>query len=145
MSEGSPVEIMFIVLCSDISLVLRTCQISLHKTIHMISTGDPPFTCSGYNTKIYHTPCIEFTIMLTAQFIIDNWVSQHNKPCMFNFVYLHCKFQLLTLAVTPEKQLCVLQFSAHKDLYVVVNVGQINMTKIKIMKHFNCIKYIMIS
>ncbi len=31
---------------------------------------------------------------------------------------------------TPEKQLCVLQFSAHEALYVVVNVGQINMTKI---------------
>ncbi len=42
-------EIMFIVLCRDISLVLRTREISLHKTIHMISTGDPPFTCSCYS------------------------------------------------------------------------------------------------
>ncbi len=33
---------MFIVLCSDILLVLWTHEISLHKTIHMISTGDPP-------------------------------------------------------------------------------------------------------
>ncbi len=49
MSGGSPVEIMFIVLFSDISLVLQTREISLHKTIHMISTGDPPFTCSCYN------------------------------------------------------------------------------------------------
>ncbi len=32
---------------------------------------------------------------------------------------------------TPEKQLCVLQFSAHETLYVVVNVGQINMTNSK--------------
>ncbi len=24
-------------------------EISLHKTIHMISTGDPPLTCSCYN------------------------------------------------------------------------------------------------
>ncbi len=35
-------SIVFIVLCSDISLVLWTLEISLHKTIHMISTGDPP-------------------------------------------------------------------------------------------------------
>ncbi len=34
---------------------------------------------------------------------------------------------------TPEKQLFVLQFSAHEALYVVVNVGQINMTKIIII------------
>ncbi len=34
-------EIMFIVLCSDISLVLRTREISLYKTILMISIGDP--------------------------------------------------------------------------------------------------------
>ncbi len=44
---------------------------------------------------------------------------------------------------TSDKQLCMLQFSAHEAPHVVVNmvnVGQINMTKI-IMKHFNCIKY----
>ncbi len=40
---------MFIVLCSDISLVLQTREISLRKTIHLISTGDPPFTCSCHN------------------------------------------------------------------------------------------------
>ncbi len=45
-----------------------------------------------------------------------------------------------TYKYTSEKQLCVLQFSAHKALHVVVTVGQINMTIIT-MKHFNCIKY----
>ncbi len=53
-SGGSPVEIMFIVLWSDISQVLRTREISLYKTIHMISTGDPPFTCSCYTIIAYH-------------------------------------------------------------------------------------------
>ncbi len=37
---------------------------------------------------------------------------------------------------TSEKKLCVcvLHFGAHEDLHVMVNVGQINMTKIIIMK-----------
>ncbi len=39
------------VLCKDISLVLWTSEISLHKTIHMISTGDPPFNCSCYTIR----------------------------------------------------------------------------------------------
>ncbi len=39
--------------------------------------------------------------------------------------------------ITSEKQLCLLQFSAHETLHVVVNVGQINMTNIIIMTHFN--------
>ncbi len=45
---------------------------------------------------------------------------------------------LVLLKYTPEKLLChgVLQFSALEALYVVVNVGQINMTKIIIMKDF---------
>ncbi len=38
--------------------------------------------------------------------------------------------------VPSEKQLCVLQFSAHEALHGVVNVEQINVTKIIIMKHF---------
>ncbi len=42
---------MLIVLCRDISLILQTREIYLHKTIHMISTGDPPLTCSYYNTN----------------------------------------------------------------------------------------------
>ncbi len=29
-------------------------EISLHKTIHMISTGDPPLTCSCYSTTESH-------------------------------------------------------------------------------------------
>ncbi len=45
---------MFIVLCNDISLVLRTLEISLHKTIHMISKEDPPFTCSCYNISCFN-------------------------------------------------------------------------------------------
>ncbi len=32
---------------------LRTREISLHKTIHMISTGDPPLTCSCYTIWTY--------------------------------------------------------------------------------------------
>ncbi len=53
------------------------------------------------------------------------------------------KIQCLDSKITLShlRSNCVLQFSAHKVLYVVVNVGQINMTKIIIMKHFNWIKY----
>ncbi len=49
---------MFIVLCSDISLVLQTREISLHKTIHMISTGDPPLTCSCYKIRFVDRKCL---------------------------------------------------------------------------------------
>ncbi len=45
-------EVMFIVLCSDISLILRTHETYLNKTIHMISTGDPPLTCSCYTRSM---------------------------------------------------------------------------------------------
>ncbi len=54
-------DIMFIVLCSDISLVLRTPEISLHKTIHMISKGDPPFTCSCYKVTKMAAICCTFS------------------------------------------------------------------------------------
>ncbi len=47
---------------------------------------------------------------------------------------------------TPEKQLCVFQFSAHEALHVVVKVGMINMTRIIIIiiMHFNCTLVLMV-
>ncbi len=40
------------------------------------------------------------------------------------------------LTFTSEKQLCLLQYNASGARHVVVNVGQINMTKIKINEAF---------
>ncbi len=66
---GSPVEIMFIVLCSDISQVWRTREISLHKTIHMISTGYPPPICSCYNIWSHN----RWDAIVSLLFISSHW------------------------------------------------------------------------
>ncbi len=47
----------------------------------------------------------------------------------YNMIFICLRRCILRRYITPEKQLCVLQFSAHEALYVVVNVGQINMTQ----------------
>ncbi len=78
------------------------------------------------------------------RFIYD---SQPITYIIYQSIYDHTTFPIWLYVIcdscmyTPEKQLCLLQFSAHEACYVVVNVWQINMTKIIIMKHLNLIKY----
>ncbi len=109
MSGGSPVEIMFIVLCTDISLILRTCEISLHKTIHMISTGDLLFTCSCYNILSTEHSQISLVRHLSIKKIAKLMCGKHGfmGPLSvlntyyfsLNFVQNGCPFQLLPTSI----------------------------------------------
>ncbi len=92
-------EIMWIVLCSDISRIRRTSEISLHKAIHMISTGDPPLNCSCYNNLIYYNRSFGrlyfASINIIIRPLINLWGYSNspsgNKQCRFDMsCNCHC-------------------------------------------------------